>query len=87
MSLAVMAADTSTANQISARLSDSTSFISYLASQNFPNVAVTSKPAAFDSSNMLAISPSPASRACPMTRPTLLFTALLAGAAVAVVLL
>ncbi len=48
VSFAVLTTDSSLAKQISTRLSDTPGFISYLGTQNFPGVAVTSPPAVFD---------------------------------------
>ncbi len=74
VTLAVLATDINIARQISARLSDLTN---YLATQNFPNVTVTSQPDIYDSDNA-RVSPSAGS----LSRPALLLTAMLATAVV-----
>ncbi len=74
VTLAVLATDINIARQISARLTDLTN---YLATQNFPNVTVTSPPEIYDSDNV-RVSPSAGS----LSRPALLLTAMLATAAV-----
>jgi hypothetical protein len=71
--------DISTANQLRALLSD-TSFISYLAGQNFPGVTVTSKPAVFDKNNSPATLA--ASGPCLMPNPALVVIAFFAAATI-----
>jgi hypothetical protein len=84
VSFAIMAADISTANQLSALLSDSAGFTSYLARQNFPDVSVTSKPAVFDKNNspVTVFSSGP----CLTSNPALVVVAFFAAAAVREVL-
>ncbi len=73
VSFAVLAADVSTAKQLSTRLSDSSGFTRYLATQNFPNVVVTAPPAVFDNSFSVVFS-----SAYLMSRPAIFPTTMLA---------